>query len=248
MAIIWQKKYQDVDYQVRQAGNSRRLYTDGVLHSQYNPSHVLTSSVWDLLMLPAFFYPADSIQRVLVLGVGGGAVIHQLRHFVNPEFIQGIEYNPVHLWVANKYFSLDFPALELVEADAIQWLKDYQGPAFDMIIDDLCCEIDGQPQRAIESNGAWCRQLLKHLSPNGVLVMNYPASIEAKSCALLTMPSLQNRYQQVFKFNTPHYDNAVLAFVRQPTSSAQLRKHLQNTSQLDQRKASCLLRYKIRRL
>jgi spermidine synthase len=248
MAIIWQKKYQNVEYQVRQAGNSRRLYTDGVLHSQYNPSHILTGSVWDLLMLPAFLYPPEYIQKILVLGVGGGAVIHQLHHYIKPQIITGIEYNPVHIWVAQEYFSLDYNELSLIDADAIEWLKRYDGEPFDMIIDDLCCEIDGEPQRAIESNGNWCRQLLKHLSHDGILVMNYPASIEAKSSALLTLPSLKKRYQQAFKLSTPHYDNCVLAFTRKKSSSVQLRKNLQKNSSLDQRKSSCRLRYKIRRL
>ena len=117
-----------------------------------------------------------------------------------------------------------------------------------MIIDDLCCEIDGQPQRAIVSDGHWCRQLLKHLSDEGVLVMNYPASEEAKSCALLTMTSLKKRYKQAYKLSTPHYDNCVLALTRNESSCAQLRKNLQQFSLLDQRKSSCRLRYKIRQI
>jgi len=60
---------------VRSAGYSLRLYTDGVFHTQYNPGNPLTGHIWDLLMLPAFFYEPDTIKRVLVLGVGGVASI-----------------------------------------------------------------------------------------------------------------------------------------------------------------------------
>ena len=56
MAVLFEKVANGRVYQVRSAGNSRRLYTDGVFHSQYNPNHIITGSVWDLLFLPSQFY------------------------------------------------------------------------------------------------------------------------------------------------------------------------------------------------
>ena len=100
MALLWHKQDGNTRYEVRSAGNTRRLYTNGVFHSQYNSTQPVTGSVWDLLLLPAFFLPASSLKRVLVLGVGGGAVIRQLNHFLQPEQIVGVELNPVHLEVA----------------------------------------------------------------------------------------------------------------------------------------------------
>ncbi|WP_455217906.1 hypothetical protein, partial [Kaarinaea lacus] len=87
MAIVWHKKISGTCYEVRKAGNSIRLYTDGVFHSQYNPHRPVTGSVWDLLMLPAFFTNIDKISRVLVLGVGGGSVIQLLHRYVKPDEI-----------------------------------------------------------------------------------------------------------------------------------------------------------------
>jgi hypothetical protein len=81
MAIIWAKCVSGVNYEVRSVENSLRLYTDGVFHSQYNSRQILTGHVWDLLLLPAFFYPKKKIKRILVMGVAGGAVLHMLRHF-----------------------------------------------------------------------------------------------------------------------------------------------------------------------
>ena len=71
MAVLFEKVANGRVYQVRSAGNSRRLYTDGVFHSQYNPNHIITGSVWDLLFLPSQFYAKGALKRVLVLGVGG---------------------------------------------------------------------------------------------------------------------------------------------------------------------------------
>ena len=72
MALLWEKRAGGVCYQVRTAGNTVRLYTNGVLHTQYNPTRLLTGSVWDLLLLGALFVPRERMRRVLLLGVGGG--------------------------------------------------------------------------------------------------------------------------------------------------------------------------------
>lgn len=68
MSLIWSKNVSGVQYEVRSAGSSKRLYTNGVFHSQYNPVQKITGHVWDLLMIPAFFYPQNTIKKVLVLG------------------------------------------------------------------------------------------------------------------------------------------------------------------------------------
>ena len=149
MTILWQCKKQGINYQVKAAGQTRRLYTDGVFHSQYNPNKVLTGGVWDLLMLPVFFYSPHSIQRVLLLGVGGGAVLHQLQHFIRPRSVTGIELNAVHLFVARRYFQLRYRNTRLYRADAVSWVKQFQGEKFDLIIDDLFGGLDDEPMRAV---------------------------------------------------------------------------------------------------
>ncbi|MEJ2060857.1 MAG: class I SAM-dependent methyltransferase, partial [Gammaproteobacteria bacterium] len=100
MAVLWEKRSGGRHYEVRGAGATRRLYTDGVFHSQFSPRRPLTGSIWDLLLLPAYFHDPSDIRRVLVLGVGGGTVIRQFQHFIAPECIEGVELNPVHLTVA----------------------------------------------------------------------------------------------------------------------------------------------------
>ncbi len=143
MTVVWDKHVDGVRYQVRTAGRTHRLYTNGVFHSQYNPANPVTGHVWDLLMVPAFFRAIGSVRRVLVLGVGGGAVIGLLRRFVVPDAIVGVELNPLHLFVARRFFGVGQQAARLVQADAVRWARDYPGPPFDMIVDDLFGEQNG---------------------------------------------------------------------------------------------------------
>jgi len=248
MAIVWSKTVAGRCYEVRSAGKSLRLYTDGVFHSQYNPGQLLTGHVWDLLMLPAFFYPENTVKRVLVLGVGGGAVLHMLRAFVAPHYIAGIELNPQHIYVAKRFFGLKHKTIELIEADAIKWLQCYQGEKFDMIIDDLFGERDGEPVSVVKANRKWFSCMLKQLNNEGVIVRNFINRDELIHSAGLENSYIASKFSSVFQLNSCFNENFVAAYVRKPVSSRQLRKRLINTPGLNPQLKSGRLRYTIRQL
>lgn len=247
MAVIWRKVEGDTRYEVRQAGNSLRLYTNGVFHSQYNPKQPVTGNVWDLLMLPAFFQP-QQVRRVLVLGVGGGTVIRQLNHFLKPELIVGVELNPVHLEIARDHFGVAEENVELHEADAIWWLRQYRGERFDLIIEDLFTDSDGEPERVVAADGKWMRHLLRQLTPRGTLVINFGSSQELRASAWFSETSLREKLPAAFKLTTPLYENAIGAFLRNPAESGDLRRHLAAWPELDHSRQGCRLNYNLRKL
>ena len=113
------------------------------------------ATVFSLLMLPVFFYPPDTIKRVLVLGVGGGAVFHSLRYFINPELMVGVELDDVHLKIARRFFDLKGQGIELHTADAMHWMQHYTGAKFDLIIDDVFAEQDRQPLQVTTATQQW---------------------------------------------------------------------------------------------
>ena len=245
MAIIWQKQVEKTLYEVRSAGQTRRLYTDGVFHSQFNPERAITGGVWDLLMLPAFFYPAEEVQRVLVLGVGGGAVIQQLQRYFEPVKIIGVELNPIHILVAKRYFGISPQLAQLVEADAIEWLENYTGPPFDMIIDDLFGEKEGEPVRAIKANRDWVEKLNSHLTPQGMLVMNFISGSDLKNCAAVSYKKTARMFSSSFQFSLSNYDNAIGAFLKTSSTSQTLRKNINEIAEL---KKSKELSFQVRKL
>lgn len=226
MAIVWQQTIDGTCYEVRSAGQTRRLYTDGVFHSQYHPARNLAGGIWDLLWLPALFNSHDRIRRVLVLGVGGGTVINQLLRHVQPEEIIGVELNHVHLQVARRFFGVSKKVATLVQADAVQWMKNYSGPPFDMIIDDLFGEENGEPVRAVTANSAWCRLLLRHLDPAGMLVMNFIGVGELGESACLAIPGIAQRFRSVYRLSLPGYENAIGVFARPRLSLREINKNI----------------------
>ncbi len=247
MAVIWRKRHEGSTYEVRAAGRSRRLYTNGVFHTQYNPARVVIGGIWDLLMIPAFFKPVEDIKRVLVLGVGGGAVIRQLNRFASPGIIIGVELNPVHLYVARKYFGVDCSEAELIEADAFSWLSDYDGPPFDLIIEDLFSEEDGEPVRAVAANSKWLKIITQNLNQNGMLVMNFISLETLKSCALLSK-NKNTPYHSAFHLSMPIYDNAIGVFLKFKASSTDLRMNLKSQPKLGASLNNNNLNYSIRKL
>ncbi|NIB43744.1 oxidoreductase [Pseudomaricurvus alkylphenolicus] len=252
MAILWQKRVgrgaKQTLYEVRSAGRTRRLYTNGVFHSQYNPARPVAGSVWDLLFLPAMLHKPGDIKRVLVLGVGGGAVIKQLEYFLQPESITGVELCPVHLQVARQHFDVKGKHIHLHCGDAVAWLKAYSGPAFDLIIEDLFGEFEGQPQRAVAADTSWCQLLQKHLDQQGTLVMNFDTPNALGRSAWRRDRTLKQQWRRQYRFSTPLYSNVIAAFTHQSTNRRQLTRHLQQFRELDQRRSNCALKFEMRSL
>jgi spermidine synthase len=227
MATVWSKRVDGRHHEVRRAGRSVRLYTDGVFHSQYNPANPISATVWTLLVLPAFLHPTGGIGRVLVLGVGGGAVIRLLHDCLAPEIVIGVDRCPTHLHVARRFFGVSARRARLEEADATQWLMQYRGPKFDLIIDDLFGEADGAPVRAVTANRNWLAALAANLADDGVLAMNFvdPRELSAASRLVKATPAWQ--FERGFRLTLPHYENAIAAFVRAPATGRQLRQALE---------------------
>ncbi|HHH44365.1 MAG TPA: methyltransferase domain-containing protein [Gammaproteobacteria bacterium] len=248
MSLLWERTAGATHYEVRQAGRSLRLYTNGVLHSQYNPARPLTGSVWDLLFLPVFFYPPGQVRRVLVLGVGGGAVIQQLRRFVRPERIVGVDLNAVHLSVARRFFAVKGRDVQLVRANAVTWVSQYRGAPFDLIIDDLFSDVDGEPQRAVYADRAWVDSLRGCLSEQGMIVANFASRPELMMSAYLGNGASRPGFHSGFYLSTGQNYNAVGVFLNKPATTRQLRERLRKVPQLDPRRRAARPGYRIRTL
>ncbi len=247
MAVLYQRRVGDTLYEVRAAGGTRRLYTNGVFHSQYHPARAVSGSVWDLLWLPAFFQPPQELRRVLVLGVGGGAVIRHLQRYVQPAALVGVELSPVHLSLARRFFGVRGPGLRLECADAVDWVRRYRGPAFDLIVDDLFGDHQGEAQRAVYAGAEWVGRLEACLSPRGLIVSNFASSLELDTSAYRIDARCRRHFAAAFRLSTPQNHNAVGVFLRQSASARQLRRRLTAIPPLDPRRRHGLT-YRIRTL
>ena len=222
MAIIWQQNKNGKQYQVRSAGRARRLYTDGVLHSAYHPDNPLTGSIWDLLLMPTLFHPVDCFKRVLVLGAGAGSILHLLNRYHMPRRITAIDCDDVHLYVAKKYFGIQYKNVQLLHTDAIAWVQNYSGEKFDLVIEDLFTEENGLPVRLMHDDVSWLDCLLDMLAENGLLVVNHGDIYEARF-SRMHLPG----HKMIRQFSMPLLQNRVIAF---PAYKSQNPQYLENIS------------------
>jgi spermidine synthase len=248
MAVIWQKTVHGKIYEVRAAGQTRRLYRDGVLHSQYNPNKALTGNVWDLLSLPCFFLAPEKIHRVLVLGVGGGAVVQQISRWFPDTHIAGMEIDKTHIAIARKFFHLRGKHINLIHADAIEWVKRYRGPPFDIVIEDLFGEQGGEPVRVIAANKSWLEHLNRLMTPHAALIMNFVEARDLRASAALTEPAIKQRYKMAYRFMIPPYENQIGVFLSQPCKKKEWRRRIAGLCDLDRQFQSIQHKYRIRKL
>ncbi len=246
MALLYSKQTADCLYEVRSAGASLRLYSNGVLHSQYNKNTPINGAIWDLLLLPGFFAPSLP-KRILVLGLGGGTIVHLLRRFFPESHITCVELDSEHITIAKQFFLIPTENVNIVHADAYAFLKDAahkkigEKQRFDWIIDDVFQHGTGEPER-IEAVSGLAETYLSCLQKNGLLSINVIGSKQKKQLKEL-VPFFVSAYQ----FNHPLYENSIVSLNRFDASTAQFRVNLKQHKVLDQTYKTCKLNYRLRR-
>ncbi len=236
MALIWSQDKNGKRYEVRTAGNSVRLYTDGVFHSQWNPRKPLSGHLWDLLFLPVFFHAnPEKIDKILMLGVGGGAAINTYKHYFPRTQVTGVDLDKVHLFIAKKYFLRDCEKIDLVHHDALQFVSSDR-KTYDVVVEDLFLGSSADKSDAVRPivvDDAWLCAMCLRLAPEGVLVINFENTKQLRRS--LTKDRLKRYgFGSVYVLSNPRYENAIAACVRGGTNKrefmVQARKVLAATS------------------
>ena len=223
MSLLWEHANQNTHYSVRSAGESIRLYSNGVFHTQWNPRRPFAGGVWDCLSLPALYRIPAKQQRVLVLGLGGGAVVHQLNSLLPGVDITAVEIDPIHIQVARDWFGITDDMANIVEADAVSWLTSYKGEGFDYIVDDLFGHLSSDVKRSHQLDTSWLNSIGACLNTDGTLVCNCESTKELKS----SLASYRGQgFVAAYNWHLPNYDNAIGVFLRESVDSKDWSRHL----------------------
>ncbi len=225
MAIVWSRTTGGSHYEIRSAGRSVRLYKNGVFHSQWNPARPLAGGVWDLLFIPALF-ANQPVSSVLVLGVGGGACLRLYRQLLDVSKVVGVELDQIHLQVAARFFGLNDRHVKLHCADALEWVPQYRGSGFDVVVEDLFTERDGEPERVAQADEVWFAALLRLINPGGILIVNFEDAAQMRA----SIPAYERVVKApalAYQFSQPSYGNCVCAFLSSPQKPAALRARLE---------------------
>lgn len=188
---------------VRQVGDRVELRT-GKKHLQSASSlnNEITGSVWDYyLTAPAFLPEGLRVNTVCLLGLGVGTTAKLYNKVFSPRRIVGVEIDPVIIELGRKYFSLNDENLEIVCADAGEFIAT-TGEKFDLIIVDTfeqdCFSSDLD---RVDFYSA-CRN---HLNPGGVLVVNRATTKKQKEANLRFREDFVKIFPKVFTL-TVHWN------------------------------------------
>lgn len=110
-------------------------------------------------------------KNILLLGVGAGTVITQIRRLDKKVPILGIELDPVMLQIAKKHFSLKQSLRQTyIQTDAISYIeKTVKSSSFDLIIVDLFV---GPLNPAKARTKQFLQKLKDTITPHGTILYN----------------------------------------------------------------------------
>ena len=244
MALVWSHVDQtnNVRYEVRSAGATLRLYTNGAFHSQFNPNHLFTKGVWDSLSIAALF-ARQTPDRLLMLGVGGGTCLHQITRMSPQTRCIGVEFDKTHIEVATSFFNLTHPNIEVAHFEASRWLSQHRGK-HDVIIDDLFVHGTNDPERPFPLTEKWLTRLNTRITKQGALIQNHLTLQDARTAAL----ALNNRFQCALVFRVPRYENCVLGLYRSRVEARAQRRVFDHWLRSTMPKLQPRLTYSVRQL
>lgn len=110
------------------------------------------------------------IDKVLVLGVGGGSVISSIKHYYPHSSIVGVERDPTMITVAKEYFDLtQNKSITIIIANALEWVKKKQPKKFDLTVVDLYIGLNNPPESRTE---VFLKRIKQFSKANGVILYN----------------------------------------------------------------------------
>jgi spermidine synthase len=206
------------DYNVVQVMESEDGTIDfdviGATHATWHPRNLLTGHAWDAITAAAMMGSSPPAS-LLLLGLGGGTVLRQLRFFLPDTRMTAVEIDSGMIRLARRHMDIDNLNLEIIEADAFAFLQQ-DTRRFDIILDDLYrCGTD-DVERPAPVNADSLARLDDHLSPGGVLAMNFVLGSGHQQIHQTARKALCQSFEHVRAVQPPLSHNEVLVGTRHP--------------------------------
>lgn len=110
-----------------------------------------------------------SPKRALLLGLGGGGILHYFHHQFPQAHLTAVEIDPVMIDLAKKYFHISDLTVSIHQADATEFISQTTRESFDAIIVD--CYLGSQIPQSLQSN-EFLQDLSRVLTSDGTITFN----------------------------------------------------------------------------
>lgn len=205
------------------------LASEEFLHSVKPTRRVMTGGVWDLMAIAPLLVepPADRPLEILLLGVGGGTVLHQWDRLLGRFRWTGVERDDNALTCLTEEYGLPETPGELYPTDATHFLRLGQR-RFDVVVDDLFGEDeDALPTRPTFDEPDWPKLLRRNLRRGGLLVTNLVWDDDRENDNRAYAAHLETSWPEVVRLECERYANRVYVCSRSPLAVRSLRSRVE---------------------
>ena len=168
---------------VREGKSGRQLIVDGTFASLYRPGSAVTGSVWDAIAAPLLALPRARRRAVLILGLGGGSAARIVRAIAPDARIVGVELDRAVLAAAREHFDLEELGVEVIEADALRFLR-RDSSRYDVVLEDVFVGAGDGVHKPGWLPHPGLDLAAERITPGGVLVSNTLDETRAVGTAL----------------------------------------------------------------
>jgi spermidine synthase len=200
---------------IRKVHNVRTLSFVRDSGEEVTESQVNLEKPYDLLIdytrfmfLSYVFRPKQ--EKVLIVGLGGGAMVHFMKHYDPKAKIDVVEIDPVIVSVADKYFGVKTAGNVTIHTkDGFEYLKNTDA-TYDVIYMDAFLK----PARDTDPTGVplrlktvrFYKDIQKKLSPDGLVVFNINPHAHIED----DVKNIRDAFPQTYVFHLPDYGGLVV--------------------------------------
>jgi spermidine synthase len=181
----------------------------GAIHAFHHKKRFLTGLAWDLIAAAPLLRKDGAPRSVLMLGLAGGTAYRTLRQLLPECRLTAIDIDSEIVDLARAHMDLGSLSIEVITADAYQWLADNQRQ-FDVVIDDiyLAGKMDVFRPQALDE--ALLSNLRRAIAPGGLLAVNLVTGAGHRTMQSLTRKILCAAFPRVRSLTTAEGMNEVL--------------------------------------
>jgi len=165
--------------------------------------HDLLVDYTKYMFLSYVFKPKQ--ERILVVGLGGGSMVHFMKHYDPAAKVDVVEIDPKVVEIAEKYFGVKTAGnVTVITQDAFAYFKDAKA-TYDVIYMDAFLkpaadtDTTGVPRKL--RTVAFYKEVQKRLSPDGMVVYN----INPHDGIEKDVEAIKEAFPQVYAFHLPHF-------------------------------------------
>ena len=166
----------------------------GATHATWHRDRFLTGMAWDAITAGVLLRGAGPAESLLMMGLGGGTALRQIRHLLPKVKITALELDQGMIALARKFMHLDDLNIEIIPGDAYAWMLRNKR-RYDVIVDDVYGSGEIDVSRPTVYTQELATALQRSLAPKGVFAAN-----------LLTGPGhrkMQSAFRQFFRATFP---------------------------------------------